>query len=506
MNVATSPMLRVRFFALVSAVGVFRGVGAVSLRAAEAQQGSAAQTGSLTIALKASRAKTYAAPNKDAQAVPRIDSLRNPLNFLQQRSSMVAARRAQIASRRAALSERAAVLGRMRAQSQRIHALQYFGDVTIGTPPQRFTVIFDTGSGHLMVPSVKCDSDACKHHKRFMSNESNTTMPIGWADSPLTPAESEDDRDTMVVNFAMGDAVGQFQRDNICLGSGKAFCAQADFVQTLEESDNPFLNAEWDGIFGLGQAVSDAAEFNVFGVLASNSTPSMHRPVFAVYLGKEIDDEAEITFGDIREARMASPLTWVPVYEEGYWQFQFSEFTVNGKPLNLCAKYGKRQCQAVLDTGSSLMMGPQDDLVHILQALHFANDTQMKCNDSQSFPTLGFVVANKTFEMQPDDYMDRSRNGNTMGVQQCWAHLMPVGDTGRGPIFVLGMPFMRAFYTAYDVKAKKIGIAVARHDRTAGAPPGDVAAAHEPLVALRPGGEDLAGASTADMSNRKKAH
>merc|ERR1719456_1314006 len=97
------------------------------------------------------------------------------------------------------------------------------------------------------------------------------------------------DRDTQVVKFAMGDAVGQYSRDNVCLGSGsQTFCALADFVETIEESDNPFKDAEWDGILGLGQAASDAAEFNVFAVLAANSTPSMHRPIFAVYLGRQI--------------------------------------------------------------------------------------------------------------------------------------------------------------------------------------------------------------------------
>lgn len=328
-------------------------------------------------------------------------------------------------------------------------------------------------------------------------------IPIGWADEPFTRVENDNDRDTSVINFAMGDCVGQYARDKVCLGSA---CAHADFVELTEESDNPFKDAEWDGVLGLGQSLSDAPQFNIFSVLAQNATPGLHRPVFALYLGRRIEDQAEITFGDYFESRMDSPLKWVNVTQEGYWQFQFSDFTVGGKPTGLCKKYGQRQCQAVLDTGSSLMMGPKSDVDQLITMLNFGTDTQSNCSKDAKFPTLGFTIGGETFEMEPDDYMDRSHNPKLPeGVDACWAHLMPIGDTGRGPIFVLGMPFMRAFYTVYNVKAKAIGIAKAKHLPASGnekAASGSNSASDVPLVAVRPPGDDLGGTSKR-MSNEK---
>lgn len=56
---------------------------------------------------------------------------------------------------------------------------QYYGPISLGSPPQSFNVVFDTGSSNLWVPSSKCHSIACFTHKRFRNSESQTYAKNG---------------------------------------------------------------------------------------------------------------------------------------------------------------------------------------------------------------------------------------------------------------------------------------------------------------------------------------
>ena len=92
------------------------------------------------------------------------------------------------------------------------HKSAYFGQISVGRPKQTFNVVFDTGSGHLVVPSVMCKTETCKIHRRYRRRTSKTATDI---EVDGTPVPKGGDRDQLTVAFGTGEIAGKCYRDKI---------------------------------------------------------------------------------------------------------------------------------------------------------------------------------------------------------------------------------------------------------------------------------------------------
>ncbi|KAJ1418178.1 Peptidase family A1 domain [Sesbania bispinosa] len=161
---------------------------------------------------------------------------------------------------------------------------QYFGEIGIGTPPQKFNVIFDTGSSKLWVPSSKCYfSVACYLHSRYKSSQSSTYNKNG------TSAE---------IHYGTGQILGFFSQDHVKLGD--LIVHNQDFIEATGEPSITFFAAKFDGILGLGfQEISVGNATPVWYNMLNQHL--LEQPLFSFWLNRNTDGEegGEIVFGGV---------------------------------------------------------------------------------------------------------------------------------------------------------------------------------------------------------------
>merc|ERR1719321_1133341 len=296
-----------------------------------------------------------------------------------------------------------------------IHKVAYYGQIEVGEPKQKFTVVFDTGSGNLMIPSTWCSGNACTMHKRFARSQSETSRDI--------------DADGSTVKKGA-------PRDQITVTLG------------TEETDDPFSSFNFDGVLGLAlNEMSQGPSFNLMDRLVSSG--KLKKPIFSVFLSDSEAEQSEITFGDVRHEHMVGEMFWMPVSRpSGYWQVEIEDIMMDGKKQNICPN-----CQVAVDTGTSQLAGPTDVIDDLSKSIGLQSD----CSNMKDMPTLGFMVGEHVLNLQPGDYIDQGPDG-------CEVSLMPLDvPPPNGPLFIFGAPFLRKFYTTYDPLNKRVGFAAARH-------------------------------------------
>jgi len=112
---------------------------------------------------------------------------------------------------------------------------EYYGPVSIGTPAQEFTVIYDTGSSNLWVPSAKCISKACKTHHTYSNTKSSTYHPDGRK---------------LILPYGSGICFGSLVEDDVQIGGIKL--PNTTFGSIVVEPGQVWIESPFDVILGLG--------------------------------------------------------------------------------------------------------------------------------------------------------------------------------------------------------------------------------------------------------------
>lgn len=305
---------------------------------------------------------------------------------------------------------------------------------TIQVANESFAVVFDTGSGHLVLPGMHCASQACKAHKRLRPRR---FIQHDGADV-VGP-----DQDELTVNFGTGEVTGVFAEDRVCVGG---LCVDAHMLVATAMTDSPFLEFAFDGILGLGlPGLSQAPAFNLGHRLGT---------VFAVFLSAR-DTGSEISFGGYDETLLASPLAWSRVSEpeEGYWKLPLRRVLVHGEELQACAG----GCSAVADTGTSVLALPSgavDWMRRRLTPLLVRTGASCTCGGAE----ISLELAGGTLRLAAADFAEPK------GDHACRLRVMKLDvPPPLGPLVILGEPVLTKYYTVFDAVRARVGFGLARH-------------------------------------------
>uniref|UniRef100_A0A8D2K8B8 Cathepsin D n=1 Tax=Theropithecus gelada TaxID=9565 RepID=A0A8D2K8B8_THEGE len=300
---------------------------------------------------------------------------------------------------------------------------QYYGEIGIGTPPQCFTVVFDTGSSNLWVPSIHCKllDIACWLHHKYNSDKSSTYVKNGTS---------------FAIHYGSGSLSGYLSQDTVSVPCKSASSTAAlagvkverqVFGEAIKQPGITFIAAKFDGI--LGMAYPRISVNNVLPVFDNLMQQKLvDQNIFSFYLNRDPTAQpgGELMLGGTDSKYYRGSLSYLNVTRKAYWQVHLDQVEV-ASGLTLC----KEGCEAIVDTGTSLMVGPVDEVRELQKAIGavplIQGEYMIPCEKVSTLPTITLKLGGKGYKLSPEDYTLKAQ-----GPDQCPAPLGAPASTTDG--------------------------------------------------------------------------
>jgi len=309
----------------------------------------------------------------------------------------------------------------------------FVGTIGIGTQYQGpFYVVFDTGSSNLWVPKVGCTQAGCSGKHTYDCSQSSTCVPNG---KPFN------------IQYGTGSCSGDLVQDTVCVTGPNCQINSPLSVKnvTFGEASQMaafFAQSPIDGILGLGfQSLAADGVTPVFNVMVNEGL--VDNAQFQIFLDSKIGtNDAAIVFGGYESKYFTGDITWVPLVNENYYVIQIDGVSVGSKDLKQCVL----GCSAIVDSGTSLLVGPSQYVGPLIQAI---GTVAQDCSNYASLPDVSFTIHGNKYAVTPVEYVLKQNGECFLGIQ----------SIDGFPYWILGDVFIRAWTTVFDQGNNQLGFA-----------------------------------------------
>ena len=137
---------------------------------------------------------------------------------------------------------------------------------------------------------------------------------------------------------------------------------EAVFGEAIDEPGITFVMAKMDGILGLAYPTIAVDQVQPWfnQAVDQGAVPAAQ---FAFYLSRNVGESGELTLGGVNKERFTGDIDWHPVTRKAYWQIEMGAVSTEG--ASVCGD----GCQAIVDSGTSLIAGPVEDIKAINKAI-----------------------------------------------------------------------------------------------------------------------------------------
>jgi len=325
----------------------------------------------------------------------------------------------------------------------------YFGPISIGSRRSKILVVFDTGSANVWAPIVTKQTKLEKNsiHRYFDPAKSCTARVL---------------KEDFKIEYGSGKVQGKFIVDDVRIGSLTLKKFKFGGASELDELRNYKFGMDFDGVFGLAFKSIMVGNGTRSGLDLLKATGQIKDRIVGFFL--DWDAPGSLTIGGIDKSKFTGPFHYTPVTRVGYWEIQLDAIKVGNAVLNADGVTVSQR--AVVDTGTSLILGPAAEVALIAKRLGspgmVAGMGMYVVPCEAPMDDLMFSVGGFDLTLDKDDLT--LIDVQVKGVQMCILGLKPINLIR--PIWILGDTLLRKYYTVYNMEEPpSVGFAPAKHPK-----------------------------------------